>query len=66
MEFITEYAGAIILGLVVFLLIAYTIRGQFQNKGSCGCGNKACPKSTACATSKHTPCEQTINENSKS
>lgn len=64
MEFFTEHIGAMILGLIVFALIIYTIRGQFKNKGSCGCGNNSCPKSTSCAVSKNTPCVNTEDNNS--
>ena len=37
-----EYAGALVFGLVVFCLIAVTIRAQFKNKGSCACGGSPC------------------------
>lgn len=64
MEVITEHAGAMTLGLIIFVLIAYTIRGQFKNKGSCGCGNSSCPKSTSCAISQNIPCENMEDKNS--
>jgi len=42
MDFIMEYAGAIIFGFVILCLIAITIRAQFKNKGSCACGGGPC------------------------
>ncbi len=48
MEFIKEYAGAIIFMLIVVCLIGSTIRTKIKSKSSCGsgcgCGCDSCKK----------------------
>lgn len=55
MDFLMEYAGAIIFGLIVVCLIAITVRAQFKSKGSCGCSGGSCGSScgSSCASTKN-------------